>query len=185
MKSTSLFLMVMVVFGAMGCSGKASDPAAGGAPAKSAAVQTVSTIHYFEGGGLRAITAPSFSHDLIIDFTNPPGPLIQAQDPSNTSCLKSGSLTAAQQSQLFDLISKLVLVKAGPLLIADAGVEWIEVTTTDSVKYKYYLNSTAPPQGELVAVDGSALSTFLQTLESSLVTSCTIADVPAVPTPVP
>jgi hypothetical protein len=134
--------------------------------------ETVATFKYYKGGFYPPPNQPNWSHDMTITFTTS-GFFIDARQ-TDPLCSSSGTFSQAQATELFDLVSKLVVsVKApGGPQVADAGVEYVEITLQNGQVRKYHLLNMEVPVGELFAVNPTDLRNYLLNLEASLPVAC-------------
>lgn len=134
--------------------------------------ETVASFKYYKGGFYPPPNSPNWSNDMIITFTTT-GFSIEGRHP-DALCGRSGPYTEAQAKVLFDLVSALIVsVKApGGPQTADAGVEYIEITSSQGVVKKYHLMNMEVPVGEMFAVNPQNIRTYLQDLEAGLATFC-------------
>lgn len=169
MNSVLFWVSVSMVLFNVACSSKGSLTVNG--TTVSLANKTASSARYYKGGFFPPPNQPNWSHDMTVDFTQTNYPITGKH--TDSLCGKSGNLSLADTAQLFDLVENVVLQKSNGPLTADAGVEWVEITSTDGSKVKIHLMSTEVPQGEFYAVQGAApLSNFLKQIEAGLAVFC-------------
>jgi hypothetical protein len=134
--------------------------------------ETVATFKYYKGGFFPPPNQPNWSNDMTITFTTS-GFFIDARDPDPLSA-RAGTFSQSQAAELFNLVSQLIVsVKApGGPQVADAGVEYVEITLQNGQVKKYHLMNMEVPVGELFAVNPADLHNYLQALEASLPTVC-------------
>ena len=134
--------------------------------------EVVSTFHYYKGGFFPPPNQPNWSNDMTITFTTS-GFSITGRH-SDPLCSKHGTFSEPQAAALFNYVSHLLLAQKMPTdpMGADAGVEYIEITTVDGRVRKYHLMSIEIAVGEYYATNPTELHNYLQTLEASLVTAC-------------
>lgn len=165
MKTKIYILCVISALMTTGC-GKKAKSAPGAAAAQANQGKVVAHVQYFKGDAAGA------EIDLEIDFTDPNEFLVSAQ-PSDPLCTKEdGEMTRAGATDLFELVSNLqLLVSSGPSP-AGTDIEYIKITSVDGSVAKYHLDNVEVPAGEYYAINPSALSDFLQDLNTSLPEAC-------------
>lgn len=169
--TTSIILLFSTVF--MLACGKKDNKTNGTIPPNvNAQSATVATFKYYKGGFFPPPGQPSWSNDMTITFTTT-GFFIEGRHP-DPLCFRSGSFTEAQTTELFNLVSALLLstkTPGGPVTV-DAGVEYVEISLNSGEVRKYHLLNLEVPVGELYALNPTDLRNYLQTLEASLATAC-------------
>ena len=129
------------------------------------------SLHYYRGGFFPPPGAPNWSHDLRIDFETSGGARVNAR-LEDQLCFKTGALSPAEAAQVQDLLKVLASKKSTGPIMADGGVEWIELTSRNGSKTKYHLMDGEVPVGELILVNGAPLSTVLKDIDSRLAIGC-------------
>lgn len=172
-----LFATLVIAFLSVGCKGSKSAKSDGGSGGGGGTVYSndvLNSFKYFRGGWLSPGGA-NWDYDMTINFLN----YKDGQWEVNTKypdplCGKTGGLTVAQANDLINLYQQLKLYKATEPALPDAGVEYIEITTSTGAVRKFYFKSgtTAIPKDELYASNPEALRDYLQSLYKSLPTVC-------------
>lgn len=161
MKTKFYIICLLTTLLATGCSKSKSAPGAGGADALGTPGKVVAHVKYVKGD------AAATDIDLEIDFTDPNEFLIDV-NTGDPQCSRSGELSRADASDMFDLVSKLQLLRSSGPSPAGTEIEYIQITSTDGSVAKYHLASVEVPDGEYFAINPQALSTFLEELFDNL-----------------
>jgi|GEM_PF-4275585 len=169
LKLGTLLLLSALTF--LAC-GKKDNKTNGAAPEVTKESETVATFKYYKGGFLPLPNQPDWSNDMTITFTTS-GFFIEGKHP-DALCSRHATFTQEQAAELMNLVSQLVVsVKApGGPIVADAGIEYVEITTNQGRRSKYHLMNMEVPVGEMFATNPTNLHNYLQALEASLPTAC-------------
>jgi hypothetical protein len=172
MKAKSFLILIFSTLFVFACGKKDNKTNGTTPPSVSAQTATVATFKYYKGGFFPPPNQPSWSNDMTITFTNA-GFYIEGRH-ADPLCFRSGSFSQAQTTELFNLVSALLLstkTPGGPIT-ADAGVEYVQITLSNGEVRKYHLMNLEVPVGELYALNPTDLRNYLRALEASLDTAC-------------
>ena len=133
---------------------------------------TIASIHYFKGGYYSAPEMPNWTHDMTITVSGSGAGAMAGKD-YDALCFRAGYLASQDLNELLAGIQALQITRLREgAIIADAGVEYIELIYSNGQIRKIHLLALEYEIGEEVASNGLALAERLRSIGSNLSIGC-------------
>lgn len=143
-----------------------------GSATNQSTLSALKNIRYFRGGFFAQLGQPNWSHDITITFESHSADFPISGAHPDPLCFRAGNLPLSDANSLLTQISSLQLATSDGPIMADGGIETVEINFIDGKKYKYHLLNGEVPSGEKYALNPDDLSIHFKKIADSLAVGC-------------